>query len=427
MQEITGTTARTSNEVTSVAPIRRLGFVPALDGLRGVAVLLVVAFHFRRTIDPWTTQWIHSPRLAHFFADRTGLASSGWVLVTNHHPGVFAQLVPKGGFLGVDIFFVLSGFLITSILLREQSSTGRVRFGAFYLRRALRLLPALFAFLAAHAIYASIIHVQGAVERGSIVSAVFYYFNWHYLSSLPVAPPAISHLWSLSIEEQFYWVWPVTLIFLLGLRRRLSTVVVVLVASIFAIAVWRAILARHIDPSLVYFRTDAQADALLVGALTAHLWIRGRVPLKRFLAPAAWLALAFMTVCVFRLESGDRFLYNGGFTAIALAVAIMLLAVLETTWLPSRALTTRPLRAVGRVSYGLYLWHVLVFSVVVAYMRTAPAGLTIAVALAGAAAVTAASWFLIERPFLRWKDRLEANRTGPPPVRDTVVVTPTRN
>jgi peptidoglycan/LPS O-acetylase OafA/YrhL len=227
----------------------------------------------------------------------------------------------------------------------------------------------------------------------------------------------------LSIEEQFYWVWPATLIFLLPLRRRLSTVVVVFAASIFGIAIWRMLLARHINPSLVYFRTDARADALLVGALTAHLWIRGKVPWKRFLAPAAWLSLAFLTVCIFRLESGNQFLYNGGFTAIEVAVGIMLLAVLETEWLPTRVLRTRPLRAVGRVSYGLYLWHVMVFSIVATYMRTAPAGLTITVAFAGAAAVTAASWFLVEQPFLRWKDRLEGNRTGrPPPHHDGIAV-----
>jgi peptidoglycan/LPS O-acetylase OafA/YrhL len=157
---------------------------------------------------------------------------------------------------------------------------------------------------------------------------------------------------------------------------------------------------------LVYFRTDARADALLVGALAAHLWIRGVVPVKRFLVPLAWISLAFMTVCVYRLQSEDQFLYNGGFTLIAIAVAVMLFAILETSWLPARALSTRPLRAVGRVSYGLYLWHVLVFAIVVDNMRTQPAGVTAVVALLAAAAVTAASWYLVERPFLRWKDRL---------------------
>ena len=396
-----------ASDETVVAPVRRLQFIPALDGVRGVAVLLVVAVHFRRVVDPWTTQWIHNPRLAEFFNTRDGV-SDGWVLISKPHPSWVAQLVPKGGFLGVDVFFVLSGFLITSILLREQSTTGRVRFGAFYRRRALRLLPALFAFLAVHVIYASIIHVQAAVERSSIIAAMFYYYNWKLVYSFPVVRPELTHLWSLSIEEQFYFVWPVALIFLLGLRRRLSTLVVALSVSILALAVWRMLLARHMSPALVYFRTDAQADALLVGALTAHLWVRGKVPWKRFLAPAAWVALAFMTVCIFRLEGDHQFLYNGGFTLIAVAVAIMLLAILETPWLPARALNTRPLRAIGRVSYGLYLWHVLAFSIVVDHTRTAPVAVRILLALAITAAVTAASWYLVERPFLRLKDRLDA-------------------
>ncbi len=412
-----------SDETGAPSP-RRLGFVPAFDGLRGVAVLLVVAVHFRRTVDPWTTQWVHSPRLAQFFNTYDG-APDNWLLVSKPHPSLLAQLVPKGGFLGVDVFFVLSGFLITSILLREQSTTGSVRFGAFYRRRALRLLPALFAFLTVHVVYASIVHVQAAVERSSVMAAVFYYYNWKLVYSFPLVRPELTHLWSLSIEEQFYFVWPVALIFLLGVRRRLSTVVVVMSASILALAVWRMMLARHLSPALVYFRTDAQADALLVGALAAHLWMRGTVPWKRFLAPAAWVALAFMTVCIYRVESDHQFLYNGGFTLIAIAVAVMLLATLESSWCPARVLTTRPLRAVGRVSYGLYLWHVLVFSIVVDHTRTQPVGVTIALALGITAVVTAASWFLIEQPFLRLKDRLEArdqarspDSTAPePPVR----------
>jgi peptidoglycan/LPS O-acetylase OafA/YrhL len=397
----------TASNEPEVAPVRRLGFVPALDGLRGVAILLVVAVHFRRTVDPWTTQWINSPRLAQYF-NTTTTAPDNFLLVTKPHPSLVAQLVPKGGFLGVDIFFVLSGFLISSILLREQSTHGRVGFGAFYQRRALRLLPALFAFLAAHVIYASIIHVQAAVERSSIIAAVFYYYNWKLVYSFPVVRPELTHLWSLSIEEQFYLVWPVALILLLGgVRRRLPTAVAVTSAGVVAIAVWRMIVARHMSPALVYFRTDAQADALLVGALAALLWTRGAVPLKRYLAPAAWVALGFMIVCIFTLESDSRFLYDGGFTLIAIAVAVILLATVETSWGPTRALHTRPLRAVGRVSYGLYLWHVLVFSIVVDNMRHKPVVVTIALALGVTAIVTALSWYAVERPFLRWKARLD--------------------
>jgi len=141
---------------------RRLGFVPAFDGLRGVAVLLVVAFHFRPSLDPWTTRWVHLRR---------------WTLVQIPHPSALTNLAPRGGFLGVDMFFVLSGFLITALLLREQHTTGRISGLAFYRRRAFRLLPALALFIVGHVVFAVITHISAAHERSAVTSVIFYYFN----------------------------------------------------------------------------------------------------------------------------------------------------------------------------------------------------------------------------------------------------------
>ena len=414
-------------EASTLGSGRRFGFVPAFDGLRGVAVLLVVAVHFRRIIDPWTTRWIHSPALARALSGG-GEASSGWVLTPKPHLSLVAQLVPKGGFLGVDIFFVLSGFLITSLLLREQAATGGIKFGGFYRRRALRLLPALLCFVVVQFIYASLGRVPASVEGSSVIAVMLYYFNWKLIYSATAAIPiAFRHLWSLSIEEQFYLVWPLTTMFLLGVRRRFSTVLVAFCGSILAIAIWRVILTHHMARYLVYFRTDARADSLLVGALAAHMWVRGRIPPKRFLVPAAWVSVAFLTVCLYTIESTDHFLYDGGFTAIALAVAIILFATLETDWRASRVLELRPLRAVGRVSYGLYLWHLLAFSAVAGHTRTAPVVVRIVAGLAAAAVLTLLSWYFVERPFLKWKDRLEEGREARPPDRDDAGLTPPGN
>jgi peptidoglycan/LPS O-acetylase OafA/YrhL len=387
---------------------RRLGKVPALDGLRAIAVLLVVIVHFRRALAPWASQYVYAPAFAESLANATGRSLDGYVLMAKEITNpVLRLLFPDGGFLGVDIFFVLSGFLITALMLREASVRGRVRVGAFYRRRALRLLPALFAYIAAQMVYAGAIGVSWQVERRSMTSVVFYYFNWNLIHELPEVPPAIAHLWSLSVEEQFYLVWPLLTMFVVGIRHRLPTVVAVLGGCVLAIAAWRWLLLEHHNAGIVYFRTDARADSLLVGALAAHLWVRRRTPSPALIRALAWPALAFIVYCVERYESTDPFLARGGFTIIAIAVAIVLLAAIDTDWSFGRVLRWAPLRGVGRVSYGLYLWHVLAFGIA-GLMRTSPATLRMATGLALMVAMTATSWYVVELPFLRWKDRLEA-------------------
>jgi peptidoglycan/LPS O-acetylase OafA/YrhL len=194
-----------------------------------------------------------------------------------------------------------------------------------------------------------------------------------------------------------------------GLRRRLTPTVVILVGAIAIVALHRADLWNNGTFWLtLYTGLASRADALLVGCLLAQLWVRRKLP-RRGVQLAGWLALGFYLYLV-RVGAGDDFLYRGGFTLIAVALGIILLAVLETRWLVNRVLTTRPLRTIGRVSYGLYIWHLPIFTAVGRYDRTwAPAVQTI-VALALTALATYGSWVLVERPFLRWKDRLEDTR-----------------
>ncbi|HTD50369.1 MAG TPA: acyltransferase [Acidimicrobiia bacterium] len=379
--------------------------MPAFDGLRGAAVLLVVTYHFRHLLDPWTTRYA---RRTTFTRLATGASRkvTHLVVVLRAHPKPFwGALFPQGGSLGVDIFFVLSGFLITALLLREHASEHRISFRGFYRRRALRLLPALFLFVAAQLAYALVTHAQWKTERGALVAIVLYFWNWRLFFTYPAVPKGLAHLWSLSVEEQFYIVWPLVVAAFIAAQRRSSTVITAMVAAVVAVAGWRLAAAQHNNLVLLYFRTDVRADALLVGALTAYLWTRGFVPPRRVLVPAAWLSLAFVTGCVIRFESTARFFFDGGFTAVAVAVAVMIVAIVEADWLSKRLLTFPALRAVGRVSYGLYLWHFFVFTIVADKMSGSSSVTRIATAVGISTAATLFSWFVVEQRFLRRKHR----------------------
>ncbi len=360
-------------ETTVSTPVRArpLGYVPALDGIRGVAVLLVIATHS----------------------------------VLLFWPSRFDDIAP-GGFLGVDLFFVLSGFLITSLLLGEQSATGRVSFRGFYRRRALRLLPALAVLLAAHLVYTAVTGLPLRIELRSIAVISLYVSNWYVVSGHVLAP-GLQHMWSLSVEEQFYIVWPIVTVVFLGTRRSLRFSVVCLCAAVLTTALWRASLAHGhtvTEAGRLGIRTDTRADALLLGALAAYLWTQRAVP-RRGLAPTGGLAAAFLACCFLFVPPTNTFYNDGGYTLVAVAAAIIVLAVAEGTRAATHAFGWSPLRSVGRVSYGLYLWHLPVFFAVARYTTgwRAPVRLTLALMLT--VAFTMASWKFVEVPCLRRKDR----------------------
>ena len=258
-------TAGDATESMKDTGIRRLGIVPAFDGVRGVAVLLTVAYHFRHLLDPWTTHYVRRAKVTHLVG--------GGIQFSEHPVGAGAAAapdpllraaIPSGGFLGVDVFFVLSGFLITALLLREQATRGRISFPGFYRRRALRLLPALFLFVAAQIVYAVITHVNFAAERDAVVALLFYFWNWRLFFTYPAVPRGIAHLWSLSVEEQFYLVWPLAVALFFGVRRRASSVITAMIACIAAVVLWRFVLTDGGRLILLYFRTDVRADELVV-------------------------------------------------------------------------------------------------------------------------------------------------------------------
>jgi peptidoglycan/LPS O-acetylase OafA/YrhL len=303
------------------------GYRPALDGLRAVAVLAVIGYH-----------------------------------LTAHVPG---------GFLGVDVFFVLSGYLITSILLRQLFGEGRIRLTEFWAHRARRLLPAVLVLVLACAFEVS--HheplVTWQLRQSDLLSTLFYYANWHfiatdqsYFASFLGASP-VRHTWTLAIEEQFYIVWPLLVFGIYRLARSPRLLMGLIVAGTVASTIAMALLYRAADPSRAYFGTDTRASTLLVGAGLALLiqrrpeWLtatRGRA-LSRW----AWAPVALVTLAAFAIVTDHSTgYYRGGALVFALLIAIGLF-VLEAapTGRLASALSVAPVRWIGRISYGLYLWY----------------------------------------------------------------------
>jgi peptidoglycan/LPS O-acetylase OafA/YrhL len=379
MEEIARTGQSSHQDATAPSlPSRSFGQVNGFDGLRGVAVLIVFVAHMD-VILPIPT-----------------------------------LLVIPGATVSLDSFFVLSGFLITALLLKEQARRGRIGIWPFYRRRILRLLPALYVVVLANALFAYFSHQWLHTEVPSIFSVIFYYANYYSASAAgPFTPKLASgyqHLWSLSFEEQFYLIWPWITIALLTIRTRLRTVTIILLSLIVIIAVHRFVLYQdsHRWWSLFY-RTDTRADSILWGALLAHVWIRGREP-KRGITIAGWVAAAFLLACLpFATQEGP-FVYWGGFLAIDFACAVLILAILEGNWGGRHLFELKPFVALGIVSYGFYLWHLPVFFAIRFFDPHWNDVVRVIVAIAVTLTFTLLSWFLLERPLMRWSKRLEAKR-----------------
>jgi peptidoglycan/LPS O-acetylase OafA/YrhL len=367
------TATRPASRSRAKATVQPFEYRPALDGLRAVAVLLVILFHAR------------TPNFAH-------------------------------GYVGVDVFFVLSGFLITSLLARELLGTGRLRFVAFYARRVRRLLPAaLFVLLVTATAYQLTASPAAVAEnRGGFIAAALYYANWFFLSQSQdyfaedAHPSPVQHYWSLSVEEQFYLVWPALVLGLVVLWRRYRFRLDV-AAGALAIAglTYAGILAAG-NPMASYLGTPARAYQLLIGATIALACLRherlarGRHPVSR--PPGVALAAGGLALVVFAgtplLGTGSAYWHG---VAAALGTGALILGLeLRTTSAPARLLSWRPARLLGRWSYSAYLWHwpVVIVGDEVGALPDAWAPRTLIVALV-TVSLSAATFSLIERPTQR--------------------------
>ena len=353
-----------------------LGHSPALDGLRGVALVLVLVYHFM---------------------------------------GVNGPL--PGGWSGVDIFFVLSGFLITALILDEKRLHGHVSLGRFYARRALRLMPALVFLLVVWSLILLAFHdstwiaatpnngkIGGPVDVGPALQHVAlvmtYGINWLHALHHGMAP--LGHLWSLAVEEQFYLVWPATLLLFLRLPSARRVWPILLLAGISA-ALPFFLYDGGAGKNRIYFGTDTRAVGLLLGAAAAMIWHRRRsrgLP-SRLPTTRAWAGVAFVgAVAVLLANLPVKFLVAPALLGVAVAQVVPYI-VDHPTSIMARALQPRWIVWVGKRSYGLYLWHYLWAT----WTHPLPLSYGMPLGILGAVVCTVISWRLIEAPCLRYAMR----------------------
>jgi peptidoglycan/LPS O-acetylase OafA/YrhL len=351
---------------------------PYLDGLRAIAVYLVVLFH----------------------------AGSG--LFT-------------GGYVGVDVFFVLSGFLVTQLLLRDIVGIGRIRLSRFYSRRFRRLLPAAFVVLIVSAVvYAAIASPAEQIDAaGSFKAAFLYSTNWYFVHQATayfgtnIASNPVLHFWSLAVEEQFYLVWPLTLTGAFVLTRRMDRArqlrVIGIVVAVGALAsVLFALSLRHTDPNRAYYGTDTRAYELLAGALIALVPAivasarrhRGAMRVATVASVGVLGVLASSWIDLDAIERG---------IAVTITTVVLIVALESSDGgVVTRLLSTRSMVYLGKISYGTYLWHWLVIVVLVKVFHPSAIA-TIGITFLVATGLASFSFDLMEHP-VRTSPRLDRHR-----------------
>ncbi|MBF2514683.1 acyltransferase family protein [Listeria marthii] len=303
-------------------------YVPSIDGLRALAVIAVIAYHL----------------------------NFSWA---------------KGGFIGVDIFFVLSGYLITNILLTQWEKTQSLQLKQFWIRRFRRLIPAVYVMIVVVVIYAVFFHPEILKNlRGDAIASFFYVSNWwfifhdvSYFDSFGLPSP-LKNLWSLAIEEQFYMIWPAFLLVFLKWVKNPKLLLKIVIGLGLLSAIWMTILyVPGTDPSRVYYGTDTRAFDLLAGCALAFVWPFTRlspvVPKKSkaVLNIAGTISvLGFILFTAFVSEY-QTFLYRGGLLLVAILGVIMIATISHPASYLSKIFSFKPLRWIGTRSYGIYLWH----------------------------------------------------------------------
>lgn len=302
-------------------------YMPGLDGVRAVAVIAIIIYH----LNP---QWL------------------------------------SGGFLGVDTFFVISGYLITSLLLTEYHNTGKIELMSFWLRRVKRLIPAVL-FLVMGVIVLSLIFMPTEIQkvRADSIAAIFYVSNWWYImqnvdyfEQFAVQP--LKHLWSLAIEEQFYLVFPIVLLSLLSFIRRLKSIrIIFLILLVISMIVMMVLYVPNENVARVYFGTDTRIQTLLMGVLLALVWppfqLKAKVnrQMRTMIDTAGVVGLAILFICFKFVSETNSILYYGGFFLISTVTLLVIASSVHPSGYFAKFLGNKVFTFIGSRSYSLYLWH----------------------------------------------------------------------
>jgi peptidoglycan/LPS O-acetylase OafA/YrhL len=347
-------------------------YMPGIDAMRALAVLAVFGYH----------------------------AGLDWV---------------PGGFLGVDVFFVISGYLITSLLLREFRGSGHIELTRFWLRRARRLLPAVGVLIAVAMIVSAIAEPDKIGQiRGDALASLFYFANWHFIFDNTSyfeqfgRPSLFTHLWSLSVEEQFYLFWP--LVFAAGMKlfgrgRLLLGVLAGALASV--VLAWILFDPGH-DASRIYYGTDTHAIGLLAGVALAMVWSPTQLRAHKSFGPLVGpildavgvIALGYLILSFAHVHDYDLALWHGGYLWIAIATVVLLAAIAHPAARLGGVIGRPALLWLGLRSYSFYLWHWPVLAMTRPGVDiNLPRGILIPLQLLACLVLADLSYRLVELPF----------------------------
>lgn len=326
-----------NNNLENCRVKRSTRYMPGLDGLRAIAVIGIIIYHLNK-------QWL------------------------------------TGGFLGVDTFFVISGYLITSLLLKEYEETGIINLKNFWIRRFKRLIPAVLTLAFVVIVVTLVLKPDEIINiKKDAIAAIFYFSNWWYIATdvnyfEQFAFRPLKHLWSLAIEEQFYIVFPILFIFLLlALKKYRNVVLIFWIISLISLLVMISISQPHMSHSRVYFGTDTRLQTMLLGVILAFLWPPFKLKkhpkktLTHIIDGIGVFGIFILLLLFYKVNDNSDWIYNGGFYLISVMTLFVIMSVVHPTGYFAKVIGNPVFVMIGKRSYSLYLWHFPVISFVHSY------------------------------------------------------------
>ncbi|MEX5914706.1 acyltransferase family protein [Staphylococcus ureilyticus] len=326
-----------NNNLENCRVKRSTRYMPGLDGLRAIAVIGIIIYHLNK-------QWL------------------------------------TGGFLGVDTFFVISGYLISSLLLNEYEETGIINLKNFWIRRFKRLIPAVLTLVFVVIVVTLVLKPDEIINiKKDAIAAIFYFSNWWYIATdvnyfEQFAFMPLKHLWSLAIEEQFYIVFPILFIFLLLAFKKYRNVVLIFwIISLISLLVMISISQPHMSHSRVYFGTDTRLQTMLLGVILAFLWPPFKLKkhpkktLTHIIDGIGVFGIFILLLLFYKVNDNSDWIYNGGFYLISVMTLFVIMSVVHPSGYFAKVIGNPIFVMIGKRSYSLYLWHFPVISFVHSY------------------------------------------------------------